>query len=175
MQRVDIERKRPTLLPWLVGLAVLALIVWGVTTLLAAPQTEEQQIAAPTAEDTLPPAAIPAPPQPVTAMAPRMMANLAALGEEHVGQVIRADGEVVATGTNGFWILAASTVLRVESERPVRKGESVTVDGTVEPAEAERTDRIMSEVLSRHPDVESWDVVRSVMLVERNGGERTGD
>jgi hypothetical protein len=173
MQRVDIQRKRTTLWPWLGGAVVLALIVWGVTGLLAAPQEEEERIRVTTAEDTLPPAAIPAPPIPVSAPTPRTGEDMAALGDEHIGQVVRAEGEVVATGTRGFWILVGSAVLRVDSERPVRRGQTLTLDAAIAAAEDERTDQIMDEVLSRNPQAEGWQVVRAVKLVDRNGAERT--
>lgn len=166
---IDIERKRPATWPWLLGLVVLGFVVYGVTSLLAAADEEDMRVAVPTAADTLPPAAIPTPPNPVVLDRVRSVEELAPLGTEHVGEVIRVEGEVLATGTTGFWILAGLDVLRVDSNRTVRKGEVVTVEGTIEPAAEERTEEIAVEVLSRTPRAEDWGVVESVKLVDSDG------
>lgn len=166
---IDIERKRPARWPWLLGLVCLALVVYGVTSLLAAADQDEPQVAVPTAADTVPPAAIPVPPNPVVLNRVRSPEELAPLGEEHVGEALRVEGEVLATGTTGFWVLAGIEVLRVDSDRAVRKGEVVTIEGTLEPAVDERTDEIASEVLSRSPRAEAWGVVRTVKLVDSEG------
>jgi len=167
---IDIERKRPARWPWIVGLLALGVIAYGSTTLLAAADDEETHVVAPTPADTLPPAAIPAPPNPVILDRVHSAEELAPLGEEDVGETIRVEGEVLATGTTGFWVLAGIEVLRVDSDRSVRKGELVTVEGTLVPAAAdERTDEIASEVLSRTPRAEEWGVVRTVKLVDSEG------
>ncbi len=122
-----------------------------------------------TAADTLPPSAIPIPPNPVILDRVHSAEELAPLGEEHVGETVRVEGEVLATGTTGFWILAGVEVLRVDSNQAVRKGELATVEGTIAPARNERTDEIASEVLTRTPRAETWGVVRTVKLVESEG------
>jgi hypothetical protein len=175
MQRVNVEKKRPTPWPWVAGAAILALIVWGVTSLLAAPQGEDDQVVTATATDTMAPAALPAPPNPVMRSSAETLDALPPLSEEHVGLTVQAEGEVVATGTTGFWMVAASQILRVDSERPVRKAQTITVDGTIEHADDERTEQIVAEVVSRNPQAEGWRVVRSVKLVDRNGAEPTTD
>lgn len=166
MQHLHIWGKRTTAWPWVAGLVVLVLVGWGVTTLLAAPEEEADQVVE-TAADTLPPAAIPAPPKPVQVERIARVEELAPLDVGKAGQRVRAGGEVVATGTTGFWLVAGAHVLRVDSDRTVRKGQTVTVDGVLEPMDdADRTDRIAAEVLDRDPRSEAWEVVRSVRLVE---------
>jgi hypothetical protein len=168
MPYVPIDRKRPTAWPWLAGIAVLAVAIWGATVLLAAPEDDPDTPAALVPEDTLAPSPIPMPPAPIRDMgAGRSIEELIPLSEEHAGEVVRAEGEVVATGTTGFWLVAGGYVLRVDSDRTVRRGESVAVQGVLQPAdEAERTDEIASEVLARDPAAESWEVVRTMKLVE---------
>lgn len=162
----EIERKRTTAWPWLAGAVVLAAVVWGVTALLAAPVEETERVVE-TPADTLEPAAVPQPPQVVRAEpGPPAVEVLAPLGEEHVGEVVVAEGEVVATGTTGFWILTGSEVLRVDSDMQARKGEHVIVQGTVRPSDGARTEQIESEVLSRSPRSNGWRAVRAVKLVD---------
>lgn len=167
MRRVEsIDRKRTTAWPWAAGAVVLIVVIWGVTTLLAAPPQEEPAVAE-TWADTLEPAAIPQPSQPVrTGPVVRSLEELSPLGEEDVGEVVRVEGEVVATGTGGFWILTGPEVLRVDSEMQARRGEHVIVEGTIRLAEEERTDQVASEVLSRNPRSSGWQAVRAVKLVD---------
>lgn len=168
MRHLDIERKRTSAWPWVAGFAIFAVIAWGVTALLAAPEEDVVPPGAVVAEDTLAPAPIPMPPAPVRDMgAGRSIEELIPLSEEHAGEVVQAEGEVVATGSTGFWIATAGHVLRVDSDRAARKGESVAVRGVIQPADAEeRTDQIAAEVLSRDPAAESLQVVHIVKLVE---------
>lgn len=174
MRHIDLERKGTSVWPWVAGLAIFALVLWGVTSLLAASGGEDDTPLFTTAEDTLEPAAIPSPPAPIRDMgAGRSLEELGPLTELHVGELVRAEGEVVATGTTGFWIVTGAAVLRVDSERAVRKGDAVVVQGTLHPAsDEERTDQIAAEVLSRSAESSSWEVVREVKLVE--GSEADG-
>jgi hypothetical protein len=171
MHRVHVSRKRPTIWPWIGGFAVLAVVIWSVTTLLAAPQDDEEDVVVPAPADTVVPSPIPAPPHPLPGTGAATLANLAPVGEEHVGESVRAEGEVVATGTTGFWMVVGSEMIRVDSGLTVRRGQTVTIDGTLAAATDERTDQIFEEVVSRNPQAEDWRVVRSVKLVDRNGTE----
>lgn len=171
----EIKRKQTTLWPWLGGVVVMILVAWGVTGLLAAPGGDEELPAAVLGEDTLPPATIPAPPQPIrTQESVRGVEELAPLDDRDSGEEVRAEGEVVATGTDGFWVVVGSEVIRVDSDRSVRSGEVVRVVGTLQPADGERTDRIASEVLSRSPRADDWRVVYSPKLVEGGGDDGEG-
>lgn len=174
MARLDIERKRKTLWPWLAGVVALLLILMGITTLMQEDAETEPEVVVPTVEDTYPPAAVPAPPneEPVGAAtdAARGVEEIAPLGEEDVGQTVRLAGEVVATGNDVFWLLAGADLLPVESDRRVRKGDTVSLEGTLRPADPNRTDR-MSDILERHPASAGWNVVRVIKLVEESAAE----
>jgi hypothetical protein len=169
MRYTDIIRKETPKWPWLAGLAVLVLVIWGVTALLGAPAEEEAPVVAPAAEDTLRPVAIPQAPQPPGAVSAASIAEAVALDEARVGEAARLEGEVVATGTTGFWMRVGTSVVRVDSEREARKGEYVIVEGTIRPADGERTDQIAADVLSRIPRSNGWEVVRAVKLVDGDG------
>ena len=170
MGKLDIEKKQKSVWPFVAGLVVLALILVGITGLLTEDAEAGPQVTVPTVEDTFPPAAIPAPPdvEPDRGNdAARGLEEVAPLGEEDVGQVVRVEGEVVATGNEAFWILAGNQVVRVESDRVVRKGDTLSVAGTLLQADPAKTDRI-SDVLQRHPGSDAWRVVKAVKLVEED-------
>jgi hypothetical protein len=100
--------------------------------------------------------------------------ELAPLDDQHVGQEVRAEGEVVATGTDGFWMVVDREVIRVDSDRVVRRGDVVRVVGSLHPDDGTRTDRIASEVLDRTPRAHEWRVVRSPKLVEGGDDDEGG-
>jgi hypothetical protein len=176
MRHVDMKRKYPTPWPWLAGLGVLALIIWGVTSLLAAPNEEDPAIeAAGAAEHDVVPALIPRPPHPVgsSTVQARDVRDLYPLELDDAGTLARAEGEVLATGSEGFWILAGSEVIRVDSRRPVRRGQVIEVEGVLQETSAEPTDRIADEVLSRSGASGVWTVARTIKLVERDDARPT--
>ena len=170
MARLEVEKKRKTIWPLVIGAAILVLALWGVTTLLTEDAADEPEVTVPTVEDTHPPAAVPAPPNTDPEMtgteSTRAVEEIAPVGEEDVGQTVRVAGEVVATGNHAFWLLAGEEVLRVDSSRRVRKGDSLSIEGTLRPADPSVTDVIASDVLSRNPASPDWNVVRVVKLVE---------
>jgi hypothetical protein len=167
MRRIDVEKKRAARWPWLLGVVVLALVLWGVTVLSRAPEEEVIEPAGVTTPDTLPPALIPSRP---TAIGPQRQEEtgraVSDFTEADIGEVARVAGEVVATGHNAFWVLAGSHVLRVDSEQRVRRGDTVSVEGTIRPADGEATDRMASEVMSRQGDFADWTIVRTLKLVD---------
>lgn len=165
MRRVPVEKKRPSRWPWLLGIVALAGLAWGITVLLRPPEEPQPPAVEAAASDTLPPAAIPSPPAGFSG-GPQGLQALAPVDEEDVGQAVRARGEVVATGESRFWLLAGSEVLMVDSDSAVRKGDTVSIQGTLQPAEPGPTDLIASEVLARHPGFDRWTVVRAVKLVQ---------
>lgn len=165
MARIDVEKKRVTAWPWVVGLVILVGLGWGITVLLAPEPTEPEVAAAEFHEGQ--PAAVPAPPEEGDLTdAARPAGEVAPFGEDDVGQTVDMEGAVVATGNAGFWLLAGSDVLRVDSDRRVRKGDTLEVSGTLAPADPQRTDEIVSSVLNRHPDAGTFRVIRVVKLVE---------
>ena len=166
-KKSDIGRKQPSVWPWVGGAVVLGLLVWGVTVLLRPPPQPEAPAVATEAVDTLPPATIPAPPGDVLGdPGGTTSTDLAGLGEQELGQSIRARGRVVATGNDSFWLLAGSGVIRVKSAREVRRGDSLAVEGRLREADPEITRSIADAVISREPDSADWIILDSLMLVE---------
>lgn len=174
MRQIDIRKKRKSRWPWLLGLVILGLAGWGITILLTPDEEPEPEIAVPTVQDTHPPAALPEPPyEQYRAPAGQSLQDLAPLDQADRGETVQFRGIVVATGNDAFWVLAGDQVLRVDSERPARRGDTLQIAGTLVQAEPDATDR-MSPVLERHPDSESWTVVRALKLVE-GGTDAAGD
>lgn len=167
MRRIDVSKKRPSRWPWALGVIVLGFALWGATVLLAPPDGDAVPEPAATAADTLPPTPIPlvqggarAAPGPPT------LSELMPLGEEHEGETVKVEGEVVATGNDAFWILTDARVIRVDSRQRIRKGDTLTVTGVLRPADDETTDRMTAQVLSREPGSEGWTIVGMLKLVE---------
>ena len=176
MRNIDIEKKRASAWPWVAGVAVLALIFWGVTVLLTPDEQSAPEVQTTTVEDTHPPAAIPDPPREALPTTPAQgIGTLTPLGQEDVGQVVRVEGEVVATGNGSFWLLAGSEVVRIDSDRQVRSGDSIAVAGPIRTADPSKTDRIESGVLSRRSSSDSWTVVRGLKVIENGGSGLAGD
>jgi hypothetical protein len=174
MRQLDMKRKQTSSLPWLAGLVILGLVVWAVTSLLAAAPEEVGPTADAAYEDELTPAPLPMQVNPIGVTPVRDVTELAPLDQEDVGQRLRAEGEVLATGTAGFWMLAGSEVIRVDSEQIVRKGQTVQIQGTLREDDPEMTEQIAAEVLSRSPQPNEWRVVRGVKLVEERDATPAG-
>lgn len=166
MRRIDVEKKRTSRWPWLLGAVLLALVVWGATVLLRSPAEPDAPDLPPTAADTLPPSAIPSATGGATAeREAQRLADLMPLGEENLGTTVEVEGEVVATGNAAFWLLSESRVLRIDSSQRARRGDTLAVRGVVETAEEALTDQMATDVLSRHPESEAWTIVRSFKVI----------
>lgn len=167
MRYVDVDKKRPSPWAWVLGLAVLGLALWGITILLRPPPPDEQPVVGPTTADSFPPSRIPGNPGQVVPLDRQAdTPDLRSLGEEHIGQAVTVEGEVVATGNGGFWVVSDDQVLRIDSSLRTRQGDTVAVRGTLRAADAAATDRMANEVLARHPDFRRWTVIRPLKLVE---------
>ena len=176
MRRIDVEKKQASRWPWLLGLVVLALALWGVTILLRPPPEEPVEVPGITPADTLPPTPIPGLSNGEgPSMTPDLLALLP-LDDRDEGRQVRTRGRVVATGASAFWILADSVVVRVDARSPVHKGDTLTVEGTLRSADPAMTDRMTSEVLPREPGFDDWTVIRSMKLVRDASaqGDTTG-
>lgn len=166
MKRVDLWKKRPTAWPVVIGVVTLALIVWGVTTLLEPPPEPAPAEVATAAVDTHPPAAIPTPPSRMMSDATRSVREMAPLDEGDVGADARTEGIVVATGNDAFWLRDGSQVIRIDSPRRVRKGDTLVVEGRLAEADPEVTRRIAAEVIARDSSGTGWTMVENVKLIE---------
>lgn len=169
MQHIDIRKKRPSVWPWLVGAGLLLLLVWGTTSLLVPEEDVEPDVAVETVEDTHPPVPIPAPPHVIGTPASFGAGGVGLLVEENLGDTLRLTGVVIATGNDSFWLLSDATVVQVESPREPRRGDTLTVNGTIQRANPEKTGRMRSD-LDRSRIQDQWRVIRPVMLVEPPSG-----
>lgn len=177
MRHIDVMKKRPSRWPWALGVVLLGLALWGATVLLRPPAEDDAPDLPVTAADTLPPAEIPltrdgARPEPE----PPTLSKLMPLEEEQVGQTVKVEGDVVATGNDAVWILAGTHVIRVDSRERARKGESLSLEGVLQPADTDMADRMTQQVISREPGYEAWTVIREFKVVEKGyDGDSDGD
>lgn len=176
MRRIDVMKKRPSRRPWVLGVVILGLALWGASILLRPPKEDAGPELPVTAADTLPPAAIPltrggarAAPEPPS------LSKLMPLDEEHLGETVNVEGQVVATGNDAFWILAGSRIIRVDSRRRTRKGDSLSFRGVLRVADGETTDRMAAQVLSREPGSEGWTIVSEIKVVEEGSEDDPED
>lgn len=170
MVDINLEKRRgPSIWPWIVGLGVLALLVWGIAALVNTRKTTEAAEAP--ASGSMPaaaPAAVPAPAAPTGTTV--SLTTLLPLGPEDAGQHVNTSGVVVGqpTGT-GFWLRAGNDVVWVESNAVVKRGEELaTVSGTLESETAADANRHIQQA-SLRPE-RGWTVQRSLYLVQQPDG-----
>lgn len=176
MRHIDVSKKRPSHWPWVIGVIVLGLALWGATVLLAPPADDDGPELPVTAADTLPPSSIPHAQGGARAMPePPSLSELMPLDEDDVGETVQVEGEVVATGNDAFWIMADSRVIRVDSRQRARKGDTLTVRGVLQPADDETTDRVVTQVLAREPGSAGWTIINMLKLVEGDPDEAESD
>ncbi len=140
------ERNQPTLLPWLIGLVVLGLLMWGIAELVNTDRDNETMAeadsAGPAATAVAPgaapppaaaPAAAPAAEQP-GGVAPEPVGALMPLGIQDVGQRVSAAGVVLGTPAGeGFWLRTENRALIwVRSSQRVKSGQVVQETGTLQ-------------------------------------------
>ncbi|HEX7051985.1 MAG TPA: hypothetical protein VF188_17385, partial [Longimicrobiales bacterium] len=122
MADINVERKGPSIWPWIIGLIVLALLIWAIAEMV---DTEEPAVAEvePVERVEQPPAAVPAP----TPMTGAPLGTLMPLGPEDVGQAVLLEGTVVGTPTPaGFWVESRDVdneVIFVQAPARTRTGE----------------------------------------------------
>jgi hypothetical protein len=168
MRKVDISRKRPSAWPFVAGVVVLAFIGWGVTQLLRAEPEPPPPEVQPTEADSMRPSAIPAPPNDPDAAA--RLTALTPLDRRDLGRRVRASGTVVATGTGGYWLQVDEWVIRVESPRSVRTGDTLAVSGRLRESPPDPTPPIADEVMAGNPDAAGWEIVDRIALIEGGVG-----
>lgn len=158
MADINIERKRPSIWPWVVGLLVLALLIWAIAEMVDTDRTQEVA----EGEAPVPPAAVPTPQAPGTEVTE--LTALAPLGPEDRGRRVRARGQVVAQRVDdGFWLLTdQDELLFVVSEQRPSAGETLEVVGMLEPSSEEEADRRLQEARVR--PAAGWKVHRDLRL-----------
>ncbi len=154
MAEIRIERKRgPSPWPWLIGLVVLALLIWAIAELVNTDRDNETMAAAdeanaPAANAAPPGAMAPStpgaqPPPPGTVAPATERGGVAALGElmplgaQDAGQTVTAGGTVLSRPAHGgFWLKSdANAVLWVKSDLKVKSGQQIPeLSGALEQA-----------------------------------------
>lgn len=135
MADINVERKGPSVWPWIIGLLVLALLIWAIAEMV---DTDETQVAGvEEVEPAAPPAAVPAPTMQGQA-APVELQTLMPLGTDDAGRMVNARGTVVGQPlSEGYWILTdQDAVVFVLSKDRRDTGEAVQVTGRLAPAAA---------------------------------------
>ncbi len=144
MAEIRIERKRgPSLWPWLIGLVVLALLIWAIAELVNTDRDNKTMAAAdstntPVANATAPAAMAPSTPGASPTPAPGAVAAaeqpgvntlgaLLPLGVQDVGQTVAAGGMVLTKPADGgFWLRSdGNVVLWVKGNQSVKPGQQL--------------------------------------------------
>lgn len=158
MADINVERKGPSIWPWIIGLLVLALLIWAIAEMVS---TDQEQVAT---ETQAPPAAVPAPaPAPGAAGAENLSA-LMPLGPEDANRNVMVNGEVVGQPTSeGFWIRTPDNqVIFVQSTQPVTTGQNVSATGTLQNTPSNQASTRMSEA-NLSPE-SGWTVQRDMFV-----------
>lgn len=108
MQHIDVSKKRPARWPWLLGIGLLVLVIWGVTVLLRPDPAPEPPATVPTAADTLPPAMIPSESRGAAPRRDRETPGDDTISANGVGERGWREGEALATAGDVLWIPAGA-------------------------------------------------------------------
>ena len=170
MADINVERKGPSVWPWIIGLLVLALLIWAIAEMV---DTDETQVAeVEEVEPTGAPAAVPAPTMEPGAAQPVELATLMPLGADDAGRTIIARGTVVGQPTNeGYWILTdQDAVLFVVAEERPGAGEAVRVTGRLAPAAGDQA-RTWREQARLQPAA-GWTVHEDLFIAPVENGQQ---
>lgn len=170
MADINVERKGPSIWPWIIGLLVLALLIWAIAEMV---DTDEPEVAEVT-EVERPVAAVPTPaPEPGIAGAPAI-SNLMPLDAQDEGQMVSVSGQIVGQPVDdGFWILTdENDVLFVRSDREVTSGQNVTLTGTVRTSQSGDAQEWMSG--AQLQQAEDWNLHTSMHVEETDAAMQPG-
>jgi len=170
MADINVERKGPSVWPWIIGLLVLALLIWAIAEMV---DTDETQVAE--VEEVEPagaPAAVPAPTMEPGAGQAVELGTLMPLGADDAGRTITARGTVVGQPiAEGYWILTdQDAVLFVATEQERGTGESVQVTGRLTQATREQG-RVWREQAKLKPAA-GWTVHEDLFIAPINGAQQ---
>lgn len=186
MAEIRIERRRgPSLWPWVIGLVVLALLVWAIAELVNTDRDNKTMAAAdeangPAAPGAVAPSAAGAQPtgssDAIRGVAPATeQPGVAALGElmpvgaQDIGQRVTAGGAVLSKPAHGgFWLKSdANAVLWAKSNLKVKPGQQIPeLSGALEQASpgdvaAWLQDADVQEQAARQPQ---WQLITQLYL-----------
>ncbi|HEX7119568.1 MAG TPA: hypothetical protein VF212_12310 [Longimicrobiales bacterium] len=189
MADINVERKGPSIWPWIIGLLVLALLIWAIAEMV---DTDEERMAGvQPVEEVREPAAVPAPtPMPPAGEAAELR-TLLPLGSDDIGRSVMLDGQVVGQPTNeGFWVAAelngelhaifVQTPARTRDGQMLRMadiqtGQDVQLMGTLQQAPSGQASTwIQQSQLQQEPDFQRWNVHRDLMLSSAPAGQQPG-
>lgn len=185
MADINVERKGPSIWPWIIGLLVLALLIWAIAEMV---DTDEEQVAQ--VEEVQEPVAVaPTPtPAPVTPEGEAVeLTTLAPLGSDDVGRTVRVQGEVIGQPTDqGIWIqtqingqphaIFAQTPVQTEGGQmldatTVRSGQTIVAIATLQQAPSDQaTTWIEESQLRQEPDFQRMNVHQDLMLSSTQAG-----
>lgn len=166
MADINVERKGPSIWPWIIGLLVLALLIWAIAEMV---DTDEPEVAEVT-EVEQPVAAVPTPePEPGVAEAPPV-SNLMPFDAEDEGALVAVSGQVVAEPIDaGYWVLTdQNDVLFVRTHREVAEGQNVSLTGTLREAKHDDAQKWMRD--AQLEETEDW-TIHTGMYVQEDEGE----
>lgn len=186
MADINVERKGPSIWPWIIGLLVLALLIWAIAEMVDTDQAEVAGVE----QVEEPVAAVPTP-APVTPAPGTDLSELMPLGADDAGQMVNVEGQVVGQPTDqGFWVMtvvngqphaifaqapARTTDGQMLQTQDVRQGQSVQLAGTLQQAQTEQiTGWIEQGQLEQQPSYEQWTVVRELILTGQQGTPQPG-
>lgn len=151
---INVERKRPSIWPWIVGLLVLSLLIWAIAEMVDRDDVAQVE---PAQEP-----AVPAPQPRAPEEAPTSLEQLDPLGPDDVGRRVNVSGAVVGQPAgNGFWILTdQDRVVFIQTDRPVVTGEHVQVTGTIDQNTSEESEQWFDEAGLR--EAVGWNVERAL-------------
>lgn len=184
MADINVERKGPSIWPWIIGLLVLALLIWAIAEMV---DTGEEEVAGREVAEQ-PVAAVPAPtPAPAEApSAPVELETLLPLGTEDIGRIVRIRGDVVGQPTpEGFWlktdangdhVFFVRTPVQTRDGRTlnatdVRTDQDIDLEATIIEAQPQQVMTWMEQArLQEHGDYARWTVHQDMMLQSVQAG-----
>ena len=183
MADINVERKGPSIWPWIIGLLVLALLIWAIAEMVDTDQPEVATVERVEQEPAAVPAPVPAEPQPGAAAD---IGTVLPLGADDVGRQVMVSGTVVGQPTqDGFWIQPTSAQNEVFFVRSpahtstgqpldassLSSGQQVSIMGTIEQASASQVNTwIEQSQLRSASGFENWNVHTDYMI----GSAQTG-
>lgn len=181
MADINVERKGPSIWPWVIGLLVLALLIWAIAEMVDT--DEPAQVAEQPVEEVVePPAAVP---EPGTTAEIAEFDELLPIGVEDTGRQVIVEGEIVGQPqSDGFWVnMENDHVIWVqapaisEERQPIdvatlETGQTIDVLGTVEELPGDQAQALIENAqLRNEDDFADWNVHSGFMITQ---GTATG-